>query len=109
MTDSLVAIQQECFEDSTAWFGGELVDNLAHQILALCGEVGETANLLKKIQRGSIQFDEESRGDLIEEMTDVFIYVVNIFNCLRANVGDSYDIKRSINADRFGGTSRPTL
>ena len=41
---------------------------------AVCGELGEAANIIKKIERGDFTL-EEKRGDLAKELADVVTYL----------------------------------
>ena len=41
---------------------------------AVCGELGEAANIIKKIERGDISLDE-ARNDLADELADVATYL----------------------------------
>jgi len=41
---------------------------------AVCGELGEAANLIKKIERGDVSLDE-ARADLARELADVVTYL----------------------------------
>jgi NTP pyrophosphatase (non-canonical NTP hydrolase) len=41
---------------------------------AVCGELGEAANLIKKIERGDFELDEV-RGELADELCDVLTYL----------------------------------
>lgn len=47
---------------------------LAQWCNAVCGELGEAANIIKKIERGDMSLDE-SRADLGREFADVLIYL----------------------------------
>jgi NTP pyrophosphatase (non-canonical NTP hydrolase) len=47
---------------------------LAQWCNAVCGELGEAANLIKKIERGDFTL-EERRADLGKELADVVIYL----------------------------------
>jgi NTP pyrophosphatase (non-canonical NTP hydrolase) len=101
--DSLEGIQRECYEDSVQWFGEDIVKNLPHQVLALCGESGELANLVKKCQRGDLDFnDKYVMNDIALEIVDCFIYVVNLANLMKMNLGEVYSGKREFNSQRFG-------
>jgi NTP pyrophosphatase (non-canonical NTP hydrolase) len=47
---------------------------LAQWCNAVCGELGEAANLIKKIERGDMTLDE-ARDDLADELADVVTYL----------------------------------
>lgn len=95
-----------CLRDSEAWFP-ETAYSLTHHLIALGGEVGELMNVYKKIERGSlpdikIDPDNESRQQLLEELTDVLIYAFNIAGLLQGNVELMFETKRWENEQRFG-------
>jgi len=46
--------------------------NEADWALSLCGEVGELANMIKKVRRGDISVDDPAIG---EELADVLVYL----------------------------------
>lgn len=98
---NLEAIKQQCRQDSLDWFGEELANNLPHMVLALCGECGELANLVKKLQRKDFNIDDKL-DDIAEETVDVFIYLMNIAALIGLDMEKGYGTKRGINADRFG-------
>lgn len=98
----LTTIFEECNKDSVKWFGSEIHSSLPHQVLALCGETGELANLVKKVQRGSLEMDAETRMAMVMEATDCFIYIINVFGVLQYHPAFAYKIKREQNAERFG-------
>jgi NTP pyrophosphatase (non-canonical NTP hydrolase) len=75
--------------------------------VAMTGELGEFANLVKKVARGSMTM-EEARQGLSEELTDVFIYMMNIVGILGIDLTREYNRKRQTNVRRFGKTSRPS-
>ena len=89
---------KQCYEDTEKWFPH--VNNLGFMALALCGEAGELANLVKKVERGSTDM-EEAEGDMVEEVTDVFTYLLNIAHLLGMNLEEEFNRKRSINEKRF--------
>lgn len=75
---------------------------------AICGELGEAANLIKKIERGDFTLDEK-REDLGRELADVVIYLdllayragidlgeatISKFNEVSARVGSRVYIER---------------
>jgi len=97
----LTTIFKQCSTDSDNWFGEEVSHSLAHHVLALCGESGELANLVKKVQRGSLEMNAETRFKMVMEATDVFIYVMNIFACLQYHPAYAYKVKTEENHARF--------
>ncbi len=58
-------------------------------VLGLAGEVGELANLTKKIIRGDYTFDEKL-PELKEEATDVLIYLLKLINQMDINSEEEY-------------------
>lgn len=86
---------------SHKWFPST-ADRLDHHALALCGEAGEVANIVKKIQRGSLdENDPEVRRMLEDEVADVFIYLLNVVAILKMNLGKRYVEKQAFNQERF--------
>jgi NTP pyrophosphatase (non-canonical NTP hydrolase) len=75
-------------------------------VLALAGEVGELANIVKKIERGSLDPRSAAvRREMVMEATDVYIYLMNIFGVLGVDPEKSYQLKRMENEQRFGTDS----
>ncbi len=100
---TLEEIQKQCIEDTKEWFP-ELYYDMGFLTLALAGEVGELANLVKKIIRGT--HDAMALKTLVEEEAiDSFIYLMNIFAVLGTNVEEAYRVKRAHNVERFGRTT----
>jgi NTP pyrophosphatase (non-canonical NTP hydrolase) len=97
---TLQDIVDQCIDDSMEWFP-EVAPNLMHHCLALAGEVGELCNVVKKVDRRSID-EESARQMLIDETVDVFIYLCNIAAVLRMDLEAEYDRKRTFNQRRFG-------
>jgi NTP pyrophosphatase (non-canonical NTP hydrolase) len=98
---TLEQIQQECEFDGRRWFGEEVHCSVGYQVVQVGAEAGEVLSEYKKVLRGE-PFTEDSRAALIEEAVDVFISMVCLMNALKANVGDSYDLKRQLNCQRWG-------
>jgi NTP pyrophosphatase (non-canonical NTP hydrolase) len=90
--------------DSDVFFP-EQTPSLPHHVLALCGEAGELANIVKKVERGSLEWNDEVALSVLMEATDVFIYVLNIFNILQGSLYHAYMAKREFNHERFGNAS----
>src|SRR4051795_12373064 len=53
----LHTIARQCVADGKRWFP-ETAEALPFTALALCGEVGELANIVKKIARGSLNIKD---------------------------------------------------
>lgn len=98
-----VTLAKQCQADSVRWFGdSHAAYSLPHHTLALAGEVGEFANLVKKIDRGSLKIeDAHTRYELAMELTDCFIYMLNLAALLKIDLNESYKIKRGVNEQRF--------
>jgi NTP pyrophosphatase (non-canonical NTP hydrolase) len=104
----LTQLRDQCMRDSHNWFPGVMgkdkIEDLKHHVLSLCGESGELANLVKKVDRGSLDFDAEvTQLDLADELTDVLIYVLNVAAILDVDLLQKYIAKRRRNIERFGG------
>jgi len=85
-------------DDSAEWFPGE--DPLIVWTLGLCGEAGEVADIVKKVQRGSKALDE-AIPLLHEELIDVFHYWCLLIGLLGVDVETVYKRKREFNSVRF--------
>jgi NTP pyrophosphatase (non-canonical NTP hydrolase) len=116
--DLLAVLVKQCVEDSKSWYPEmhsefdypELAKLrlLIHHVLALCGESGELANIVKKIDRGSIDFhDTQVRFKLQDEIVDVLVYLLCLAGILEFDLLKAYHVKREFNINRFGpgGTS----
>jgi NTP pyrophosphatase (non-canonical NTP hydrolase) len=67
-----------------------------------CGEAGEFANLVKKIERGSLRLGDASvRLKLAMELTDTFVYMLNLAGLLGIDLEKSYHLVRGENEKRF--------
>lgn len=96
----LSTLQRQAMQDTRAWFPA-MTNDLPFMVLALCGEAGEVANLVKKIERGS-HTRQELDAALREEVVDVLIYLLIIADTLDLDLEAGYRIKRAINEKRFG-------
>lgn len=97
----LVEMALQCVADSKRWFPN-VTDSIPHHTLAMAGEVGEFANIVKKIERGDLDIhDAATRNKLAMELTDVMVYLLNIAGLLRINLAVTYDVVRKHNEKRF--------
>lgn len=78
---------------------------LAQWCNAMTGEVGETANLIKKIERGDFTL-EEKRGELAKELADVAIYLDLLAYRAGVNLGEAVIDKFNEVSDRVGSPVR---
>lgn len=113
-TDNLLnELAEQCLSDSQRWFpdvcpqptdtSRQTVMHIIHHTVAMFGEVGEFANIVKKIERGSLDFDDlKTRFQLRDELVDVLIYLLNIAGILEIDLLDAYNVKREFNERRFG-------
>jgi len=109
----LLEIQKEQKNFDKEYFGkfwdikndGEFIDRLLYLVVALTGELGEFANIVKKISRDFNNLGEkpstEKLEKLKEEITDCFIYVIIIANLLDVNLEDEFLRKKDFNKKRF--------
>ena len=99
-------IAAQCLEDSLNWFP-ETTGDLGFLTIAMLGEAGEFANYIKKGMRGDYSPDDvEFQAVISEELTDVFIYMMNIFGAMGWDLEEMYKRKRAINVERFGKATR---
>ena len=91
------------------WWDVESDTGYIHRLefltLALTGELGEFANIVKKISRDHMSFkskpDDERLEHLKEELTDCFIYLMVIANFLDIDLEKQYFKKLEFNKKRF--------
>lgn len=111
-THLLNQLRDQCVKDSKRWFPtaipidsndpSDKIKALMHHTLSLAGEAGEVANIVKKIDRGSLDLTTEVvQHDLREEVTDVFIYLLNLAGILDIDLLAQYMAKRNKNVARF--------
>jgi NTP pyrophosphatase (non-canonical NTP hydrolase) len=100
---TLEELAKQCVEDSEKYFGDSaVVYSIPHHALAMAGEVGEFCNLVKKVERGSLDIRTPAvRYDMAMELTDVFIYLLNLAGLLQIDLGKTYQMKRAENNKRF--------
>ena len=100
MTLNEIALQ--CIEDSKEWFPDRHED-MGYLTICMAGEVGEFANLIKKGMRGDFDIDDPNFvRELAFELTDVFIYLMNIAGQMNIDMSEMYKMKRIYNRARFG-------
>jgi NTP pyrophosphatase (non-canonical NTP hydrolase) len=77
----------------------EVINFLA---LAICGEVGELANLIKKQWRG----DEVDLDEIRDEIADIRIYLEHLARHLRVDIDRACEEKLDIVAERVAARER---
>lgn len=76
------------------------LSELEHLIVCLIGEVGEFSNIVKKVRRGDFPLSNV-KGDLNEELTDVFIYLLKIAGQFDVDLEYEYNKKMTKNEEKF--------
>ncbi len=76
------------------------LEMLEFLLLSLVGELGETANLVKKIRRGDFALADK-KPDIGEEMADMLIYMLKLSYQLDIDLEQAYTDKMKKNMERF--------
>jgi NTP pyrophosphatase (non-canonical NTP hydrolase) len=76
------------------------LDILEFLMIALTGEVGEAANIVKKIVRGDYTLND-NKSELAEEITDIFIYTLKLAYQMDIDLEKEYMKKLEKNQERF--------
>ncbi|MCX2522737.1 MazG nucleotide pyrophosphohydrolase domain-containing protein [Larsenimonas rhizosphaerae] len=84
--------------------GEDNIQELEHLIVCMLGELGEFSNIVKKVVRGDFSIDTV-KGELDEELVDVFIYLIKIANQFDVDLESGFLNKLEKNKLRFGGLS----
>jgi NTP pyrophosphatase (non-canonical NTP hydrolase) len=72
-------------------------------VLGLCGEVGELANLIKKIERGDLSWEDPAvRWQVVSELADVYTYTLITSVLAGIDLEKAYERKRVENEQRWG-------
>ena len=82
--------------------------SIAEWLQAAVGEVGELANVLKKVRRGDLTMDE-AKADISKELADVVIYWDILAKQLGVDLGEAVrqkfnEVSRRVGAQVFIGT-----
>lgn len=101
-------LARQCVDDSDRWFGDmPAAKSVPHHALAMCGEVGEFANVIKKIERGSLDLSQAStRVAVASELTDVLVYLLNLAGLMNIDLTATYEAVRRNNERRFTAERR---
>lgn len=76
------------------------IELLEFLIISLVGEVGEVANIVKKIVRGDFSLAERD-NEIREEIADIFIYLLKISYQMDIDLEEAYFEKMKRNQERF--------
>jgi len=111
--NELITMQNK-FDKEHGWLSNpenfsDLIDQLHRDLVGLLGELGEFANILKKITliydrpdlEKSQKLFEELKGDLSEELIDSLIYFIRITVHLNIDVEKEYANKLSSNRIKY--------
>lgn len=111
--NELIAIQKD-FDRKHGWTIStdnlsELIEMLHRDVVGLVGEVGEFANILKKLTLAQKFFEsseacksfQNSMPQLAEELIDTFIYIMRIAAYLCIDIEKEYLRKLEFNKNRY--------
>lgn len=76
------------------------LEELEHLVVCVLGELGEFANVLKKMTRGDLAY-KSGRPLLEEELVDIFIYVIKIAEQFEVDLEQGFQQKVRKNSQRF--------
>lgn len=76
------------------------IELLEFLIISLVGEIGEAANIVKKIHRGDFLL-KDVKDKLSEEVIDILIYILKISYQLDLDIEKKYEEKMNRNKKRF--------
>ena len=76
------------------------VSVLLELTVALTGEVGEFANLTKKVARGDFTL-EAGKPEMASELADIFIYLLKLSDQLGIDLETEFQDKMHLNEERF--------
>lgn len=93
-------IQDQCDSDSVGYFP-DIPRDLNYLALALCGEVGELANELKKFYRTGSSSHLEAAST---ELPDILIYLLLVTDAMGFDLETLYIEKREFNNERYRHT-----
>jgi len=112
--NKIIKIQQT-FDTEHGWTPDDnlksRIDAINKDLIGLIGEIGEFANVIKKINlqldKGDIlsaqNLYEIHQENLSEEVTDTFIYIFRIASHLNMNVEECYFKKLEYNKGKYKG------
>lgn len=101
---SLPEWQTTTLSNSKRWFpfDGDDREQVIHQALGLCGEVGEVVEHVKKFHRGD--FDAEELAErLHSELPDVLAYLLNLSELIGVDIAEALMEKQAVCEGRWGG------
>lgn len=105
MSLDLAVVQQRCrdrLEEMTAKFGPNHGEgwSLNDWIVAVTGELGEFANISKKVRRGDLTI-EDALPDLRLEFADIMAYLMYVANKLDIDISEVFVEKWNIIGHRL--------
>lgn len=76
------------------------LEDLEHLVVCMLGELGEFANVLKKVRRGDFPLSI-AKAKLDEELVDVFVYLLKICGQFDVDLEAGYIQKMEKNTKKF--------
>lgn len=106
--NDLQALAKQCNADSELYFPAyesaksSSTGRLFHYGVGMSTESNEFLEILKKVDRGSLDYnDPEVRKALEKEAVDSLIYLMNAFGEMGIDPLEAYNKKRAFNHERF--------
>lgn len=104
--EELIELQKEFDEKHQSNFKWDIkvtdsnIEMFEFLLVSLAGEVGEIANIVKKIVRGDFKLMEK-KMDIQEELADAFAYLLKLSYQLDIDLEKAYMDKMKKNCERF--------
>lgn len=105
---TLNELSAQAIANSRRWFPKlhtSTWDQVQHFMLGLCGEVGEAANLVKKVNRGDKHLSA-ILPDLSLELADIITYTLDLAACLNIDLDQAITEKVAICEERWGDDAK---
>lgn len=99
----MLEIQRELQEKHAGEWRTVTPENAHFSFMWALGEMGEVIQIFKKRGAEEIMSDKEVRAHFVEEMTDVYMYMADVLNCLDVTpeeIADAYEAKHAYNMKR---------
>lgn len=99
----LVQLAKQAEKDNERWLGESHCNkSIPHHTLALASEVGQFANIIRKIEQGQLSLnDAPVRYNLAVELTEVFGELLQLASLLHIDLEESHKYVRAANEKKY--------